>query len=109
MPGRRVACTSSGSEFAHNGSSNTVPIKVAKNGANICLGKNSAICMLRVYACVFSYREGSLKIGDRLLSVDGIPLHSVSHADALNILRQCNQEALFQIEYDVTIMGKKDL
>uniref|UniRef100_A0A803SLN1 Glutamate receptor interacting protein 2 n=1 Tax=Anolis carolinensis TaxID=28377 RepID=A0A803SLN1_ANOCA len=49
-------------------------------------------------------REGSLKVGDRLLSVDGIPLHSVSHADALNILRQCNQEALFQIEYDVTIM-----
>ncbi|KAJ7316937.1 hypothetical protein JRQ81_003099, partial [Phrynocephalus forsythii] len=49
-------------------------------------------------------REGSLKTGDRLLSVDGIPLHSVSHADALNILRQCNQEALFQIEYDVTIM-----
>lgn len=53
-----------------------------------------------------SYREGSLKIGDRLLSVDGIPLHSVTHADALNILRQCSQEALFQIEYDVTIMGK---
>lgn len=52
------------------------------------------------------YREGSLKIGDRLLSVDGIPLHSVTHADALNILRQCSQEALFQIEYDVTIMGK---
>ncbi|XP_067400440.1 glutamate receptor-interacting protein 2 isoform X4 [Emydura macquarii macquarii] len=49
-------------------------------------------------------REGSLKIGDRLLSVDGIPLHSVTHADALNILRQCTQEALFQIEYDVTIM-----
>ncbi|XP_061474423.1 glutamate receptor-interacting protein 2 isoform X6 [Rhineura floridana] len=49
-------------------------------------------------------REGSLKIGDRLLSVDGIPLHSVSHADALNILRQCSQEALFQIEYDVSIM-----
>uniref|UniRef100_A0A8B9T8E7 Glutamate receptor interacting protein 2 n=1 Tax=Anas platyrhynchos TaxID=8839 RepID=A0A8B9T8E7_ANAPL len=37
-------------------------------------------------------REGSLKIGDRLLSVDGIPLHSMTH------------EALFQIEYDVTIM-----
>uniref|UniRef100_A0A8C3DHG2 Glutamate receptor interacting protein 2 n=1 Tax=Corvus moneduloides TaxID=1196302 RepID=A0A8C3DHG2_CORMO len=51
-------------------------------------------------------REGSLKIGDRLLSVDGIPLHSMTHADALNILRQCSQEALFQIEYDVTIMVK---
>uniref|UniRef100_A0A8B9FN78 Glutamate receptor interacting protein 2 n=1 Tax=Amazona collaria TaxID=241587 RepID=A0A8B9FN78_9PSIT len=46
-------------------------------------------------------REGSLKIGDRLLSVDGIPLHSMTHADALNILRQCSQEALFQIEYDM--------
>lgn len=55
---------------------------------------------------LFSGREGSLKIGDRLLSVDGIPLHGMSHADALNILRQCSQEALFQIEYDVTIMGK---
>ncbi|KAL7986145.1 hypothetical protein Chor_011311, partial [Crotalus horridus] len=54
-------------------------------------------------------REGSLKIGDRLLSVDGIPLHSVSHADALNILRQCNQEALIQIEYDVSIMDEAGL
>ncbi|EMP35594.1 Glutamate receptor-interacting protein 2, partial [Chelonia mydas] len=53
-------------------------------------------------------REGSLKIGDRLLSVDGIPLHSVTHADALNILRQCSQEALFQIEYDVTIMDSSE-
>ncbi|KAM9095215.1 glutamate receptor-interacting protein 2 [Sarcophilus harrisii] len=49
-------------------------------------------------------REGSLRIGDRLLSVDGIPLHNLTHADALNILRQCSQEALFQIEYDVSIM-----
>lgn len=57
-------------------------------------------------AFIILCREGSLKIGDRLLSVDGIPLHGVSHADALNILRQCNQEALFQIEYDVSIMGK---
>ncbi|MGH0164877.1 UNVERIFIED_CONTAM: hypothetical protein FKN15_071345 [Acipenser sinensis] len=50
------------------------------------------------------YREGTLKASDRLLSVDGIPLHSVPHADALNALTQCGQEALFQIEYDVSIM-----
>uniref|UniRef100_A0A8C4TEB5 Glutamate receptor interacting protein 2 n=1 Tax=Erpetoichthys calabaricus TaxID=27687 RepID=A0A8C4TEB5_ERPCA len=49
-------------------------------------------------------REGTLKTGDRLLSVDGVPLHNVSHADALNLLQQCGQEALFQIEYDVTIV-----
>ncbi|XP_078207842.1 glutamate receptor-interacting protein 2 isoform X31 [Callithrix jacchus] len=46
-------------------------------------------------------REGSLKVGDRLLSVDGIPLHGASHATALATLRQCSHEALFQVEYDV--------
>ncbi|XP_061074796.1 glutamate receptor-interacting protein 2 [Conger conger] len=49
-------------------------------------------------------REGTLKVGDRLLSVDGVPLPSASHADALTVLSQSSQEALFQIEYDVSIM-----
>uniref|UniRef100_A0AAV2M4L6 PDZ domain-containing protein n=1 Tax=Knipowitschia caucasica TaxID=637954 RepID=A0AAV2M4L6_KNICA len=49
-------------------------------------------------------REGTLRPGDRILSVDGVPLHSCSHGDALSLLAQCGQEALFQIEYDVTIM-----
>ncbi|XP_036387832.1 glutamate receptor-interacting protein 2 isoform X2 [Megalops cyprinoides] len=49
-------------------------------------------------------REGTLKAGDRLLSVDGVPLHNANHADALTVLMQCGQEALFQIEYDVSIM-----
>uniref|UniRef100_A0A8C4MG35 Glutamate receptor interacting protein 2 n=1 Tax=Equus asinus TaxID=9793 RepID=A0A8C4MG35_EQUAS len=48
-------------------------------------------------------REGSLKVGDRLLGVDGIPLHGASHAAALATLRQCSHEALFQVEYDVAI------
>uniref|UniRef100_A0A8C8GX78 PDZ domain-containing protein n=1 Tax=Oncorhynchus tshawytscha TaxID=74940 RepID=A0A8C8GX78_ONCTS len=49
-------------------------------------------------------REGTLKPGDRLMSVDGVPLHSANHGDALTVLSQCGQEALFQIEYDVSIM-----
>ncbi|XP_062842439.1 glutamate receptor-interacting protein 2 [Trichomycterus rosablanca] len=49
-------------------------------------------------------REGTLKVGDRLLSVDGVPLHSASHSEALTVLAQCGQEAIFQIEYDVSIM-----
>ncbi|XP_070430740.1 glutamate receptor-interacting protein 2 isoform X4 [Equus przewalskii] len=48
-------------------------------------------------------REGSLKVGDRLLGVDGIPLHGASHAAALATLQQCSHEALFQVEYDVAI------
>lgn len=51
-------------------------------------------------------REGSLKVGDRLLSVDGIPLHGASLAAALATLRQCSHEALFQVEYDVAIPGE---
>jgi len=47
-----------------------------------------------------------LKVGDRLLSVDGIPLQGASHATALATLRQCSHEALFQVEYDVTIPGE---
>ncbi|XP_061689480.1 glutamate receptor-interacting protein 2 [Syngnathoides biaculeatus] len=49
-------------------------------------------------------REGTLRPGDRLLTVDGVPLHNASHSDALGVLAQCGQEALFHIEYDVTIM-----
>ncbi|XP_051550367.1 glutamate receptor-interacting protein 2-like isoform X1 [Myxocyprinus asiaticus] len=49
-------------------------------------------------------REGTFKAGDRILSVDGVPLHSASHSDALTVLTQCGQEALFQIEYDVSIV-----
>ncbi|KAF4097927.1 hypothetical protein G5714_021935 [Onychostoma macrolepis] len=49
-------------------------------------------------------REGTLKAGDRILSVDGVVLHSATLSDALTVLTQCGQEALFQIEYDVSIM-----
>lgn len=52
-------------------------------------------------------REGSLKVGDRLLSIDGIPLHGASHTTALATLQQCSHEALFQVEYDVAISGKE--
>ncbi|XP_067092608.1 glutamate receptor-interacting protein 2 [Osmerus mordax] len=48
--------------------------------------------------------RGTLRAGDRLLSVDGVPLHNASHGDALSVLAQCGQEALFHIEYDVSIM-----
>ncbi|XP_031700774.1 glutamate receptor-interacting protein 2-like isoform X1 [Anarrhichthys ocellatus] len=49
-------------------------------------------------------REGTLKAGDRVLSVDGMPLNREKHADALTMLMQSSQEALFLIEYDVSVM-----
>uniref|UniRef100_A0A669C0M8 Glutamate receptor interacting protein 2a n=1 Tax=Oreochromis niloticus TaxID=8128 RepID=A0A669C0M8_ORENI len=49
-------------------------------------------------------REGTIKAGDRVLSIDGMPLSRERHADALTMLMQSGQEALFLIEYDVSVM-----
>ncbi|XP_078233030.1 glutamate receptor-interacting protein 1 isoform X15 [Pogona vitticeps] len=49
-------------------------------------------------------REGTIKPGDRLLSVDGIRLVGTSHGEAMSILKQCGQEATLLIEYDVSVM-----
>ncbi|XP_035511814.1 glutamate receptor-interacting protein 2-like [Morone saxatilis] len=49
-------------------------------------------------------RESTLKAGDRVLSIDGMPLNREKHADALTMLMQSGQEALFLIEYDVSVM-----
>ncbi|KAM6437882.1 glutamate receptor-interacting protein 1 isoform 15-T15 [Liasis olivaceus] len=49
-------------------------------------------------------REGTIKPGDRLLSVDGIRLVGTSHNEAMCILKQCGQEATLLIEYDVSVM-----
>lgn len=50
-------------------------------------------------------REGTIKPGDRLLSVDGIRLLGSTHAEAMSILKQCGQEATLLIEYDISVMG----
>ncbi|XP_062469651.1 glutamate receptor-interacting protein 1 isoform X4 [Pezoporus occidentalis] len=49
-------------------------------------------------------REGTIKPGDRLLSVDGIRLLGATHAEAMSILKQCGQEATLLVEYDVSVM-----
>uniref|UniRef100_A0A3Q2CX84 Glutamate receptor interacting protein 2a n=1 Tax=Cyprinodon variegatus TaxID=28743 RepID=A0A3Q2CX84_CYPVA len=46
--------------------------------------------------------EGTMKAGDRVLSIDGMPLNRERHAEALTMLMQSGQEALFLIEYDVS-------
>ncbi|XP_030072277.1 LOW QUALITY PROTEIN: glutamate receptor-interacting protein 1 [Microcaecilia unicolor] len=48
-------------------------------------------------------REGTVRPGDRLLSVDGIQLHNATLTEAMSILKQCGQEATLLIEYDVSV------
>lgn len=40
------------------------------------------------------------------MSIDGMPLNREKHADALTMVMQSGQEALFLIEYDVSVMGE---
>ncbi|TNN42726.1 Glutamate receptor-interacting protein 2 [Liparis tanakae] len=49
-------------------------------------------------------REGSLRPGDRLLSVDLLPLNSEKHGDAVTTVMQSGQEAVFLVQYDVSVM-----
>ncbi|CAH7169306.1 Grip2 [Phodopus roborovskii] len=74
---------------------------VLRGGAHEDLHKSRPLVLTYVRPGGPADREGSLKVGDRLLSVDGIPLHGASHATAIATLRQCSHEALFQVEYDV--------
>nr|XP_025872717.1 glutamate receptor-interacting protein 2 isoform X7 [Vulpes vulpes] len=76
---------------------------VLRGGAHEDIHKTRPLVLTYVRPGGPADREGSLKVGDRLLSVDGIPLHGASHATALATLRQCSHEALFQVEYDVAI------
>lgn len=56
--------------------------------------------------CLCVSREGTIKPGDRLLSIDGIRLHGSTLTEAMSILKQCGQEATLLIEYDVSVMGQ---
>ncbi|KAL0273585.1 UNVERIFIED_CONTAM: hypothetical protein PYX00_006222 [Menopon gallinae] len=49
-------------------------------------------------------REGTIKCGDRLLAVDGIPLQGRSLSDAQTLLRQPTPSTLLTIEYDVNVL-----
>ncbi|XP_005387124.1 PREDICTED: glutamate receptor-interacting protein 2 isoform X3 [Chinchilla lanigera] len=74
---------------------------VLRGGTHEDLHKSRPLVLTHVRPGGPADREGSLKAGDRLLSVDGIPLHGASHATALATLQRCGHEALFRAEYDV--------
>ncbi|CAF1103509.1 unnamed protein product [Rotaria sordida] len=49
-------------------------------------------------------REGTLKIGDRVLAINGINVSGATLQDAHKLMRQCRGTTLFLIEYDVAIV-----
>ena len=55
---------------------------------------------------VCCFREGTLKIGDRILAINGVNVTGSTLAEAMMMLRNCEIDVLLLIEYDVSVMGK---
>ncbi|KAF7646302.1 hypothetical protein LDENG_00189870 [Lucifuga dentata] len=77
---------------------------VIRGGINEDRNKSRPIVITTIRPDGPADREGTIKPGDRLLSIDGIRLHGSSLSEAMSILKQCGQEATLLIEYDVSVM-----
>ncbi|KAG1953116.1 glutamate receptor-interacting protein [Pimephales promelas] len=77
---------------------------VIRGGAHEDRNKSRPVTITTIRPGGPADREGTIKPGDRLLSIDGIRLHGASHAEAMSILKQCGQEATLLIEFDVSVM-----
>jgi len=54
----------------------------------------------------YYYREGTLKVGDRVLAANGVSLMQRSLSQALNFLRDVpDDDVSFLVEYDVSVLG----
>ncbi|XP_029681239.1 glutamate receptor-interacting protein 1 isoform X3 [Takifugu rubripes] len=77
---------------------------VIRGGAHEDRNKSRPIVITNIRPGGPADREGTIKPGDRLLSIDGIRLHGSTLAEAMSILKQCGQEATLLLEYDVSVM-----
>ncbi|KAM3587285.1 uncharacterized protein V6R79_000904 [Siganus canaliculatus] len=77
---------------------------VIRGGAHEDRNKSRPIVITNIRPSGPADREGTIKPGDRLLSIDGIRLHGSSLSEAMSILKQCGQEATLLVEYDVSVM-----
>ncbi len=55
---------------------------------------------------VFFHREGTLKVGDRILAVNSVDVSRMSLVEATSLLRRSKTHAHLLVEYDVSVMGK---
>lgn len=52
--------------------------------------------------CFFFFREGTIKVGDHLLAVDGVSLNGLTLADADAVLRQSDGACRLTVRYQVS-------
>ncbi|XP_022107281.1 glutamate receptor-interacting protein 1-like isoform X2 [Acanthaster planci] len=77
---------------------------VIRGGVNANPSKTRPLTITHIRPGGPADRDGTLKVGDRILSVDGINLSSLTHMEALNAIKLSSMDATFRVEYDVSIM-----
>ncbi|XP_056280568.1 glutamate receptor-interacting protein 1 isoform X3 [Pseudoliparis swirei] len=77
---------------------------VIRGGAHEDRNKSRPIVITTIRSGGPADREGTVKPGDRLLSIDGIRLHGSTLTEGMSILKQSGQEATLLLEYDVSVM-----
>jgi glutamate receptor-interacting protein len=68
--------------------------------------KSRPLIVTNIRASSPADREGTLKIGDRILAINGINVLNATLQEAYCILKQCKGLTLFLVEYDSAIVGK---
>ena len=77
-----------------------------RGGSNEDKTKSRPLIVTNIRAGSPADREGTLKIGDRIIAINGINVLNASLQDAYAIIKQCKGVALFLIEYDSAIVGR---
>lgn len=75
-----------------------------RGGVNAVNSKTRPLVVTHIRPGGPADREGSLKVGDRLVAVETSGLNQASHMEALNLIRQGSSSAVLRFEYDVSIM-----
>ncbi len=55
---------------------------------------------------LFPCREGTLKVGDRILAVNSVDVTRMSLIDVTSLLRRSKSHVHLLVEYDVSVMGQ---
>jgi glutamate receptor-interacting protein len=77
-----------------------------RGGTSEDKGKSRPLIVTNIRSNGPADREGTLKIGDRIMAINGISVLTATLQQAYDIIKQCKGLTLFLIEYDSAIVGK---
>jgi len=66
---------------------------------------NDENVLMDIACTVCLYRAGMVKVGDRVLQINGCSMKDASQSDALTILRGASNSVTMEIEYEAELQG----